>query len=227
MAIRHFPGTQLAASKAALRAIEAHSHRRRLEVMVSAGQTIDVVGEWQKHAAIFPAAQPLARAVEEVPGSILPEPYKTLLLHSDLMTLAMERFHRAPIDVRVLARRIDGMSYSREIMLVRQDTGAVVQFAFAHFNLDAVSEVVRQDILGEQVPLGRVLVNHRIDYQTEVIGFLKVTVGARLAELLNSPVNVATYGRVGRLLCGGKPTFNVIEVSAPVERRASSGHRSG
>ena len=66
------------------------------------------------------------------------------VVHNDHMTTVMERFHDSRVDVRVLARRIDGTTYSRKIILVRQDTGAVVQFALAQFDLNAVSEAVRQ-----------------------------------------------------------------------------------
>jgi len=172
--------------------------------------------EWRKRAALFPEPQPLAVAVEHVPDSSAPEPYKALLVHNNHMTAMMERFHGSPVDVRVLARRIDGTVYSRKIILVRQDTGAVVQFALAQFDLNAVSEGVRREILGEQVPLGRVLINHGMNCQIEVNAILKVTVGTGLSELLHSPVNVVTYGRVARILCNGKPTFDVIEVSAPI-----------
>ena len=102
------------------------------------------ISEWRKRAALFPEPQPLAVAIEHVPDLSTPEPYKALLVHNDHMTAMMERFHGSPVDVRVLARRIDGTAYSRKIILVRQDTGAVVQFALAQFDLNAVSEGVRR-----------------------------------------------------------------------------------
>lgn len=77
--------------------------------------------EWRKRAALFPEPQPLAVAIEHVPDSSTPEPYKALLVHNNHMTAMMERFHGSPVDVRVLARRIDGTVYSRKIILVRQE----------------------------------------------------------------------------------------------------------
>ena len=78
-------------------------------------------------------------------------------------------------------------------------------------------EGVRREILDKQVPLCRVLINHEMNCQIEANAILKVTVGTGLSELLHSPVNVVTYGRVARILCNGKPTFDVIEVSAPID----------
>jgi hypothetical protein len=207
--MRNFPGVQFAASRTVLQ-------RHRQEVSIPTGHRADPVGEWRKQCAFFPAPQPLVVAMEQVAESSVPEPYKTLLLHNNLMTATMERFHGAPVGVRVLERRIDGTAYRREILLFRQDTGTAVQFAFAEIDLDAVSEVVQQEILSEQVPLGRVLVSHGMNCQIEVKAILKITLGTGLAELLHSPVDVVTYGRVARTLCNGKPTFNVIEVLAPI-----------
>ena len=182
-----------------------------------AHSTWDAVSEWRKRAALFPVLQPLARAVEQVTESSVPEPYRTLLIHNDHMTAMMERFHGTPVDVQVLSRRMDGMVYSRAIILVRQDTGAVVQFALAQFDVNAVSEVVRREILGEQIPLGRVLVTYGVNCRIELNACLKVTVGVGLSEFLHSPIDRVTYGRIARILCDGKPTFDVIEVSTPID----------
>jgi hypothetical protein len=78
--------------------------------------------EWRKRAALFPEPQPLAVAIEHVPDSSTPEPYKALLVNNNHMTAMMERFHGSPVDVRVLARRINGTVYNRKIILVSQDT---------------------------------------------------------------------------------------------------------
>ena len=102
------------------------------------------VSEWRQRAALFYEPQPLATAVEHVPANSVPEPYKALLVHNEHMTTMMERFHGSQVDVRVLARRTDGTTYSRKIILVSQNTGTVVQFALAQFDLNAVSEAVRR-----------------------------------------------------------------------------------
>lgn len=181
----------------------------------------DPAVEWRKYLGLLPAAQQLAVTIEHVPDASVPEPYKTLLVHNDLMTARMEQFHGAPIEVRVLASRLEDLLYSRAIILVRQDTQAAVQFAFAQFETNAVSKVVRDEILSERLPLGRVLLNHGVNYQIERNASLKLTVGAGLSALLRCPLNQTTYGRAARLLCDERPTFEVIEVSAPIMRMSS------
>jgi hypothetical protein len=153
--------------------------------------------------------------MERVPFSGVPEPYKTLLVHSDHMTAMMERFHGSPVDVRVLDRNLHGMAYSRKTLLVRRDSGKVVQFAFAQLDLSILSAAVRQAILNEQEPLGRVFTHHKLRCQIDVEAIIKVTLGRDLSKLFLRPVNELTYGRIAHILCNGKSGCDVIEIAAP------------
>ncbi len=178
---------------------------------------MDPINEWRKRAAFFPGAKPLVSQIEPVPESNTPEPYRALLSHNRHMTAMMEQYHGSRVDVHVLARRTDETLYSRQIILTKSDTGAVVQFAFAHFDLNDVPEDIRAEILGEQIPLGRVLMSHGLECRIEVDAILKLTVAEGLAELLQCPVGVPTYGRIAHILCDGHPTFGVIEISTPLD----------
>jgi hypothetical protein len=173
------------------------------------------VKDWVSYADLFPGEQ-LAAAVARVPHVNVPEPYRRLLVHDQHMTGIVERFYKSSVDVRVLARRIDGSVYSRKIILTTQDTGAVVQFAFMQLQLDAVSDTVRSQILSEQVPLGRVLVDHGLQCDIELISVLKVTIGEALSRLLNVPAGIETYGRIAQILSGDKSICAVIEVLTPI-----------
>ena len=175
------------------------------------------VADWVHFADLFPGEQ-LAVFVERVPHASVPEPYRRLLVHHQHMTGMMERFYQSSVDVRVLARRIDGSVYSRKIILATQDTGAVVQFAFMQLQLDAVSAAVRSEILSEQIPLGRVLVNHGLGCDIELSSLLKVTIGVGLSKLLDVPGGIVTYGRIAQILSDGKPLCAVIEVPTPIDR---------
>ena len=68
-------------------------------------------------ASSFPDSKPLVRNVEYIPASTTPEPYKGLLVHDLHMTVTMETFHRSPVEVKVIDRRLDGDVYSRKILL--------------------------------------------------------------------------------------------------------------
>jgi chorismate-pyruvate lyase len=176
----------------------------------------DALNEWRKRASFFPSLQPLAINVGHVAEQDVPEPYNSLLVHNNHMTKAMENFHRSPMDVRVLERFSNDRNYTRAILLVRQDSGAVAQFAIAQLNLDAVSESVRRDILSEQIPMGRVLLSHKVACRIELDSILKVTMDTGLSRLFCAPVGAVTYARLARIFCDSKPGFDVLEVSAPV-----------
>lgn len=177
------------------------------------------VDEWRALAALFPGGEKLASAVEAVSAAETPAPYDALLAHNGHMTAMVERFYGTPVDVRVLARRIDDSTYSREIVLTRRDTGTVVQFALARYDLHAVSTIVRDEILSEQVPIGRVLLNHGVNCRVELGGLLKISIGPELAAHLQASRDGVTYGRIARLICDDTPAFLVGEVLAPVTPR--------
>ena len=181
----------------------------------------DAEAKWRSFQDTFPDGNPLASVVEPVNEACVPEPYRTLLVHTQFMTATMERFHGSSVDVKVLARKLDTDQavYRRKIVLLAKETDAVVQFAFMQFNLGSVSETVRQEILSEQVPLGRVLMTHKINSEIELRDLLKLTVGKGLSDLFGTPVDQVTYGRIARIFCDGALAFEVIEVSTPTDRR--------
>src|SRR5262245_61015892 len=84
---------------------------------------------------LCPDDQPLIERAEHIPSAMTPEPYKTMLVHDQHMTVTMESYHKSPVEVRVLARRLEGDNYSRKILLLKQGTEEVVQFGIVRFDL--------------------------------------------------------------------------------------------
>ena len=66
-------------------------------------------------------------ACEIIDGAMMPEPYRTLLVHHGDMTSRLEEFHRAPMKLRVLHRETSGDAYRREVLLCAQDSGLPVE----------------------------------------------------------------------------------------------------
>src|SRR5262245_27513781 len=102
-----------------------------------------------------------------VEANDVPAGYRGLLAHDGHMTVTMELCHLSKVDVEVLDRRTadDGKHYSRKILLRIQTSdptkkGRVVQFGIARMNLDCFPPDVREEVLSEKTPLGRVLINH-------------------------------------------------------------------
>jgi chorismate-pyruvate lyase len=165
---------------------------------------------------LFPEGEPLIAAAEHVPSALIPEPFRELLVHEQHMTVTMEAFHGAPVDVKILARRLDGDVYSRKIVLTSSATGAVVQFGIVRFDLSYVTPAVREEILRGETPLGRVLINHNVLRHIDLGAVLKLTLGSGLAALMNARVGAVTYGRLATIFCNRRPAVDLLEVPAPV-----------
>src|SRR6476469_953358 len=109
----------------------------------------------------YPSPNALAEFEQVTPGS-LPQPYRKLLAHYEHMTVTVEAFHGCPVDVRVLETRQTGDYYSRKILLSRQSDGRILQFGIVRLNLSYLDEPVRQEIVSQGTPLGRVLIEHNV-----------------------------------------------------------------
>jgi hypothetical protein len=179
---------------------------------------VNPVDEFHKLASSFPDSKPLVRNVEYIPASTTPEPYKGLLVHDLHMTVTMETFHRSPVEVKVIDRRLDGDVYSRKILLTKHGTNKVVQFGLVQFDFQYVTEAVKREIVEEQIPLGRVLINHNVLRQVDLNAILRITAGPGLAEYLQMPEGEVTYGRVATIFCNQKPAIDLLEISAPLEQ---------
>jgi hypothetical protein len=164
--------------------------------------------------ALFPGVD-TALDYEVVPGDEVPEPYHGLLVHEHHMTVTVEAYHGGPVDVRILARRLDGPIYARKILLVHRATGQVVQFGIPRLDLDQTSPAVREDILAGQTPLGRVLIEHDVLRQIEPVAYLRVRLGpAQLAWFGRAGADV-TFGRLAVIHFNGEPVVQVLEIVAP------------
>ncbi|MBI5757577.1 MAG: hypothetical protein HZA46_03545, partial [Planctomycetales bacterium] len=157
----------------------------------------------------------IARA-EHVPGSLVPEPYRRLLVHDEHMTVTMEEFYASAVDVRVLAQHLEGDTYAREIVLLKAGTDTVVQFGIVRFHLEYVTEPVRKEILEGHTPLGRVLIKHNVLRHIDLGAVLRIWPGPGLQARFHCDGNVVTYGRLATIFCNEQPAVDLLESPAPV-----------
>ncbi len=171
--------------------------------------------ELKKLTLLFPGGDELFEQAEHVPSALTPEPFKRLLVHEHHMTVTMEEFHRSPVLVKVLERKLDGDIYSRKILLTRSDNGRVVQFGLVRFDLGVVLPEVRAEILSEKTPLGRILINYNVLRHIDLGAILQFSVGPGLAKLFECEVGTTTYGRLATIFCNRQPAVDLLEVAAP------------
>ena len=153
----------------------------------------------------------------EISSRDVPQPYHKLLVHSHHMTVTVEEYYRSPVDVRVLECRRRGNEYARKILLAVQATGRVVQFGLVRINLGACSEVVRNEIIEEKTPLGRIMVRHNMLRRIDPLAYLRVSLGETMAGWFGVALGTETFGRVGVIYTGDKPAAEVLEILAPID----------
>ena len=133
----------------------------------------------------------------------------------------------------MLATQRDGDYYSRKIVLHRQSDGRVVLFGIPRLNLRLVDDDVRREILSQNTPLGRVLIEHNVLREVQLASLYRVEPGPDLCRLfgLAEPRNDLRPHRVHllRRLSGGRAAGDrragVVRIINPCGRATGIGLR--
>jgi chorismate-pyruvate lyase len=166
-------------------------------------------------AGLFYAQLAELGTFEEVLAEAVPQPYRRLLAHHEHMTVSVEQYHGCKVDVQVLASQQNGDYYSRKIVLHRQSDGRVVLFGIPRLNLRLVDDEVRQEILSQRTPLGRVLIEHDVLREVQLASLYRVTPGPDLVRLMDLNPTRTTYGRTAFIYCDGYPAVELLEIVSP------------
>ena len=155
-------------------------------------------------------------ACEFIDGAVMPEPYRTLLVHRGDMTSRLEEFHCAPMKLRVLHRETTGDAYRREVLLCAQDSGLPVEYGAIEINLAAFDEPLRALILEGRAPLGGLLNRHGIRYRSEPRAFLRLAPDSVMDAHFDLVGAHALYGRSNVLLGDDERVLaRIVEVLRP------------
>jgi hypothetical protein len=174
-------------------------------------------------ASLFPLGDAIT-GVQPVSASMLPEPYCALLNHTKHMTVTVEKYFRDPVEVVVEDWDQDGDFYCRRILLRTKTQGQFVQFGVVRIDLGMLTEPVREQILGQRLPLGRVLIEHNVLTNVKPVAFLKVSLGPQLTTAFDCPYPATTYARIGQISANGRPAIDVLEVLRPLMEHHSEPH---
>ena len=175
-------------------------------------------------AHIFPLKEFYTRAklslpnIEVIAGDVVPEPYKSLLVHSNDMTPTLEAFHASDIHLEILSRERRGDFYFREVILRLTGSDQPVEFGANKVYVGRFPEEAQDLILAEQVPLGRILKDCGVQHRTEAKAFLRVQSDALIGEAfgLNKPTEL--FGRKAVISdLQGRPLSEIVEILPPVK----------
>lgn len=141
--------------------------------------------------------------------------YQAMLAHEAHMTVTVERRHGCSVDVEVLESRRTNTHYLRKILLRRTSDRRVVQFGIVRLALSALQPVVRDEIMAQDTPLGRVLIEHNVLRKVQLNALWQVRCGKELADYMQTDVGHTTYGRTALIYCDGEPAVELLEIVAP------------
>lgn len=149
--------------------------------------------------------------------SQVPSPYDQLLDHNKHMTVTVESHYDDAVDVHVHRTLRDGPWYAREITLATQKSRRIVQYGIVRLNTASLSEQVWSRIESQEIPLGRVLIEHNVLREVELCELWKVRAGQSLASLLRIKNGDEVFGRTALIHCDGEPAIELLEIVSPVK----------
>jgi len=161
------------------------------------------------------AKLPLPR-IEPIPADAVPEPFRSLLVHNNDLTLVLEDFHKSRIHLEIVNKDRRGGFFYREVVLRLDHDEKPVEFGANKIFLGLFPEEAQELILLEQVPLGRILKDCGLRHQTEAKAFLRVEPDELIARALELETPTPLYGRktvVSDLK--GRPLSEIVEILPP------------
>ena len=158
--------------------------------------------------------------LERIDRDLMPEPYKTLLVHQKDMTPTLETFHGQSVHLRVLGRKRRGNEYFREVVLQLEPTEQPVEFGAIKIHLDIFAPAVREQILKERWPLGHILRDYAIPHASRPGAFLRLASDSLINRVLGLTGAQVLYGRRNTLLdAAERPFAEIVEILPPAKRK--------
>jgi hypothetical protein len=143
----------------------------------------------------------------------IPHPDDQLLVHHEHMTAALQRFHGSPVDVHVHDEHLDEDLYTRKISLTpRAAPGKVVEWGIVRLDLRYMDAAVRGEILRKEMPLGAILIKHKVLRRIKPRFFLRFPPGGPVLRLFGAQEQREVYGRLGTIYCDEEPAIELLEI---------------
>lgn len=168
--------------------------------------------ELDKLVGLFHADSTALGDFSPVAAGEIPEPQRSLLDHDKHMTVTVEKFHSSAVDVVVRQERFDSNSYAREICLVRQSDGRIVQYGIVRLDFNHLAADVQSEIRSRNKPLGRILIEHDVLRRVQLLNLYRVRPSVKLAESLQFVDRETCYGRTAIIFCNNEPAIELLEI---------------
>src|SRR5262249_5525740 len=156
-------------------------------------------------------------SVRELRGREVPQPYRSLLVHSTDMTPTLERFHCQRVGLTVLSRELQENTYLREVILTRANDDLPIEYGVIRICLDHLPPPAARRVLEEHAPFGNILQTEGLPHMSWPQAFFCVDSDAHMRAVLRLDHSQALFGRRNVLLDGSRRLLaEVIEILAPL-----------
>jgi chorismate-pyruvate lyase len=152
--------------------------------------------------------------IEGVDADDVPEPYHRLLVHDQHMTVTLEAHHGKPVTVVPWKVHRNGDIYGRKLDLIVEQ-GRTVMTGVMLINFSYCTAEVRNAVIAETAPLGRILIENNVLRRIDATAFVKLPAEDSLVQRFHSVKPQAAYGRLATIYCDERPAIDLLEIVAP------------
>jgi chorismate-pyruvate lyase len=164
------------------------------------------------------AGRPLPK-LEVIDGAQVPEPFKSLLVHTNDMTPTLQSHYGKTIHLIVLRRQQRDDFYFREVVLVLDGAEQRVEFGAIKINLALFPPGARRQILEERLPLGQILQDHNITHFSKPKAFLRLKSDDFIGKALALDGAHELYGRRNTLTDSVQRSLaEIVEILPPISK---------
>lgn len=149
---------------------------------------------------------------EQIGASEVPDPYRQLLVHNNHMTVTLEQFHGCPVRVRPYLVHRQKDWYGRKLDLFADADGQMVMTGVALVNFGFCPDKVRDLIVAEQMPLGRILIENDILRRISASAFLRFSPHDDFVLRFGRRDGKPAYGRLATIFCEENPAVELLEI---------------
>ncbi len=150
----------------------------------------------------------------------MPEPYKSLLVHTADMTGTLEKFHGKAIHLETLKLEREAGCLYRQVLL-KTSENKIVEFGAIRIYLELFEGEALARVLACRQPLGGILNEFQIPYRSHLNGFLSIKADAHIRNAMKLDGPARLYGRHNRLKTPtGALIAEVLEILPPTQERS-------
>jgi len=140
------------------------------------------------------------------------QPKIRLLAHTNDMTLTLERHFGGRLVVRPLSTLRRRTWYVRRVLLAQEYSGKPVEMGAIRINLKAFPERLRRQIYANQVPLGRLLRDGGVPFESRPRCFFEVIPNSEMMGVFWMREPRPLYGRRTEIFVAASKFGDIVEI---------------